>query len=181
VLRRRRSLSSWLRRLLGDELYERLLEYSSRRGVSQEDALRDLVAKGLRYYELEKAYGKRVSDREVWDRRFYFMKVEAGYLRYKLRLREVVEDIRRVLMVLSSTVSELQTCSGVDERLVEELRGFVSEYMRRYIFAGREETGSEEVSDAEVLESVKEVVKRYEALLHPETRSSSPHSRSVDT
>ncbi len=175
---RRRGGGGLVRRLLGEELYESVAGYAAKRGLGIEEALCELVRKGLRYAELESLYGRNVAAREVWDRRFYFMKVEACYLRYKLRLREVVEDMRRVLMVMSSLVSELGSLGGD----VEGLRSLVKHYMDKYLFSNRDALQVEEdVSDEEVLRSIKEAVARYEEALHSETRRGGPRSHSGGT
>ncbi len=60
-----------------------LRDYAEKKNMSLEDALHDLIVKGYRYQQLETMYGKHVSDREVRDKRFYFLKIEAGYLYYR--------------------------------------------------------------------------------------------------
>ncbi len=173
----RKELESLLQTMLGDE-YEQLRRYAEKRETSLEQALRELVKKGYRYHELETMYGDPSSHREVWDKRWYYFRVEAAYLNCRLRLRDVINDLRGLAMTFSSTVAELETmykrCGMLNENAkahLERLRGFVDYYMETYIHSYRryvESTSgeeSDEPSEEEVIENVKEALKKYEKLL----------------
>ena len=173
----RKELESLLKSILGDE-YEQLRRYAEKHETSLEQALRELVRKGYRYHELETMYGDPSAHREVWDKRWYYFRVEAAYLNCRLRLRDVINDLRGLAMTFSSTVAELETmykrCGVLNENAkahLERLRGFVDYYMETYIHSYRryvENTSGEEndePSEEEVIESVKEALKKYEKLL----------------
>ncbi len=172
-----KGLESLLQSILGDE-YEQLRRYAEKSETSLDQALRELVKKGYRYHELETMYGDPSTHREVWDKRWYYFRVEAAYLNCRLRLRDVINDLRGLAMTFSSTVAELETmykrCSMLNENAkahLERLRGFVDYYMETYIHSYRryvESTSSEdgdEPSEEEVIESVREALKKYERLL----------------
>ena len=73
---------------LPEEVVNAVNYYASKVGKGFNEALADLVSKGLRYYELEVMYGSDLRRREVWDRRFYFLKVDAGTSTTGLGLRK---------------------------------------------------------------------------------------------
>ncbi len=166
-----------LRKLLGDELLKEVNEYAGRKGVNIEDALRDLIKKGIRYAELERVYGKDVTDREVWDKRFYYLKVESAYLHCRLRVGELVEELRRFIIRYSGLAAALEICyeryAPKSERLEKELeelrraRKIADEYLDKYVLGRVGDEGLEGggVSDEEVIKSIEEGLKRYKKLI----------------
>ena len=73
---------------------------------NRERAVRDLLIKGYWYWLLEKKYGKeRVGSREAWDKTYSCLKVESGYLYYRLRLSDVIEELRSLLFIFSGFLS----------------------------------------------------------------------------
>ncbi len=177
-----------LRKLLGEDLLKEVEEHARRRKMGVEDALRDLVRKGIRYVELEDMYGKYVTDREVWDRRFYYLKVESAYLHCRLRVKELVEELRRFIIRYSGLAAALEICyeryAPKNERLLKELeelrraRRIADNYLDKYVLGGREEGDEEgELSDEEVIKSVEEGLRRYkEVLLKGREGSGGKHS-----
>ena len=172
-----KELTQLLRGILGDQ-FDSLRRYAEKKGISIVDALRDLVKKGYRYHELELMYGDPSTHREVWDNRWYYFRVEAAYLNCRLRLRDVINDLRGLAMTFSSTVAELETmykrCGLLNENArahLDRLRGFVNYYMETYIHSYRryvESTSpdnSDEPSEEEVVENVKKALKRYEEII----------------
>ena len=165
-----------LKKLLGEDLLKDVEEYARRRRVGVEDALRELVKKGIRYVELEDMYGKYVTDREVWDRRFYYLKVESAYLHCRLRVKELVEELRRFIIRYSGLAAALEICyeryAPKNERLLKELeelrraRRIADEYLDKYVLGGRGEGEEEgELSDEEVIKSIEEGLKKYKEIL----------------
>ena len=66
-------------------------------------------------------------------------------LYYRLRLKEVIDEMKPLVMTLSGVLSDLETCygrclsekSGLSGELkkVEELREIVKDYLDRYLMA----------------------------------------------
>ncbi len=142
--------------------------------VDRDEALRKLLEMGARYYSLSKTYGEAVDRRELWDRRFYYMNVEAGYLYYRYRLGEVINDFEHVLRLLSTLVGELENCykkceDMSIEKAMEKVREFqenVIKYFNEYIEEARKDLNQEKyVSDKEVLKSIKAIIRKYEETL----------------
>ncbi|BEP17416.1 hypothetical protein PYJP_07680 [Pyrofollis japonicus] len=161
-----------LSELLGD-LYSYVERYAKKKNMRIVDALRELVNKGYRYHELEEMYGDPSRHREIWDKRWYYFRVEAAYLNCRLRLRDVINDLRALALSFSSTVSELETmyrrCALTNENAkahLDRLRDLVNYYMDTYIHSYRkyEDTGShdsDEPSEREVIESVEKILEEY--------------------
>lgn len=143
-------------------------------GVSFDQALKRVIEDGLRYVELENAYGEGVKDRELWDKIYRLLKVESAYLHYRLLYREAVEEIQGLIMTLSSVVSDLETCfnslpKGADNvtelraKEIERLRKYIRLYMERYLrrpSSNKSEEGGD-VNDEDVLKEIEDLVKKY--------------------
>jgi len=147
-------------------------EYSSKNNITEYDALIELTEKGFHYYELEKIYDKDVHDREVWDKRFYYLELESRYLHYKLRLKEVIEELESLVLTLSRLVNSLETCYrkaiGDPKRLKSELNGLnkikslLQYYLDTYVIGVKKDLKEGfGKSDEYVLKSVIETVERY--------------------
>jgi hypothetical protein len=157
---------------LPGEVYDLVAGYAAGKGISLEEAIAELLRKGYEYSDLEKKYDKSVHDREVWDRRYYFLEIESAYLYYKLRSSEIYEDAKALAMTLSSVVSALehmaQRCGFSDGNMAEylsRLRSTARHYMDKYVLASRREEDAPEVSDAEVLRSIEETLEKYKRTL----------------
>jgi hypothetical protein len=162
---------------LPEDVYELVTGYAASNGVGLGEAVADLLRKGYEYADLEKRYGKSVHDREVWDRRYYFLKVESAYLYYRLRLRELYEEVRTLAMNMSSLVSALEHVvrrCGLEDRTMDEylsrMRSVAKHYIDSYVLSSRELQDTPEVSDAEVVRSIEEVLERYKQVLLQEKR-----------
>ncbi len=155
------------------EVLPLIRDYAEKKNMSIEDALHDLIVKGYRYYQLETMYDKHVSDREVWDRRFYFLKIEAGYLYYRMRLRDAIEDLRSLAMILSGTISSLEMCykrclqsvDGGSLNEIKRLRQIAEYYLQTYVLnLSRELEEKKYANDEEILHSIEETVAKYRRL-----------------
>jgi len=147
-------------------------EYSSRNNIGKYDALIELIQKGFQYYELEKLYGKDVHDKEVWDKRFYYLEIESRYLHYKLRLKEVIEKLKSLVLTLSKVVNRLEFCykkflsdqDVINSELNElnNVKSLLQYYLNSYVIEVkkdiRESFGK---NDEYVLKSILETVDKY--------------------
>jgi len=163
-----------------EDIYQLVVNYSVSNNIGIEEAIIELLRKGYEYSDLEKKYDKYTHDREVWDRRYYFLKVETAYVYYRLKLRDLYEEIKSLTMTLSSVVSTLehalQRYSITDEHMTEYLNKvheIVKHYLDSYVLTSRKEENAPEVSDAEVIRSIEETLDRYKKLIGKE-----PHYRS---
>jgi hypothetical protein len=157
---------------LPGEVYDLVVGYAASNRIGLEEAIAELLRKGYEYSDLEKKYDKSIHDREVWDRRYYFLEIESAYLYYKLRSSEIYEDAKALAMTLSSVVSALehmvQRCGFSDGNMAEyvsRLRSTARHYMDKYVLASRREEDVPEVSDAEVLRSIEETLEKYKRTL----------------
>jgi len=162
---------------LPEDVYELVTGYAASNGVGLGEAVADLLRKGYEYADLEKRYGRGVHDREVWDRRYYFLKVESAYLYYRLRLRDLYEEVRTLAMNMSSLVSALEHVvrrCGLEDRTMDEylsrMRSVAKHYIDSYVLSPKELQDTPEVSDAEVVRSIEEVLERYKQVLLQEKR-----------
>jgi|GEM_PF-1347830 len=150
-------------------------EYSSRNNIGEYDALIELIEKGFRYYEFEKLYGKDIHDREVWDKRFYYLEIESRYLHYKLRLKEVIEELKSLVLTLSKVVNRLELCykkfldnqEVINSELNElsKVKSLLQYYLNSYVIKVekdlRESFGK---NDEYVLKSILETVDKYKKM-----------------
>jgi len=167
-----------LKELLGEDTYNVVKRYAKERGLSFEDAVRELIVKGARYAELENIYGKDVTDREVWDKRFYYLKVESAYIHCRLRVKELAEELRSFIMRYAGVVAALEICyeryAPKNERIAAELeelrraRKIADEYLDRYVLGkGVKDVAleGEAVSDEDVIKSIEEGLRKYRELI----------------
>jgi len=157
---------------LPPEVVQLVEEYAQEKGLDFRKALEDLVKKGYRYAQMEKIYGKSVHDREIWDKRFYYLKVEAGYLYYRMRFRDLLEEMRSLSMILLGTVKSLELCyqryapkSDIIEKELNELKKLeqtAKRYVEEFVLMGRRELEEKVYADdREILKSIEETLKRY--------------------
>ena len=141
---------------------------------SPSEAITKLVKMGYRYWNMRSQYGDDLSDRELWDIRFRLLKLESGYLHYKLMLRDALEQLRTLTMNLSSALSQLNTClarlkdvdpnANVDLEDAEKYKRVLEEYSREFIFSAREEIESGQcggVSDEEIIKDIENLLRIY--------------------
>jgi len=173
-----RGVEDVLRGVLGEEVFESLERYARDRGLRVEDALKELVLKGVRYAELERMYGKDVADREVWDKRFYYLKIESAYIHCRLRVKELAEELRSFIMRYAGVVAALEICyeryAPKNERIAAELeelrkaRKIADEYLDKYVLGkGVKDIAleGEAVSDEDVIKSIEEGLRKYREIL----------------
>jgi len=174
---------------LSEEAARLVEKYAIRKNLDLNKALTELVEKGYQQYRLEETYGEGINNRELWDRRFYYLKIESGYLYYRLRLSEVVEEMKNLILIMSGLIGDLEscykTCLGRSRLVLEEeeklrnLRETLNRYFDRYINVVREELGKKKyVDDREVIKSIEETIRKYkeefrlegkEKMLRPDT------------
>ncbi len=160
--------------LKGLQSYElnKLREYASKNGLTLEEALKEVVKKGIRYIDLEETYGKGVEDKDLWDKRYHFLKIESAYLHYRMLLREALDEMRSLLMTLSSVVSSLEICynslpdkggQGWQYRAaeVEKLKKLVNIYMNKFVKPHEEELQRTHAEDEEVLQTIEDLMRKY--------------------
>jgi hypothetical protein len=89
-----------------------ILEYymKTTETTDQEKAVMDLLEKGYRYWLLERNYGEEnVRDRVNWDPVYWSMKLASGFAFYKIRLRDAVEELKKLTMSLSGVLGDFKT------------------------------------------------------------------------
>ena len=176
-----------LERVLSSDVLEIVRAYAREREIDLHRALEELVRKGYRYAQLEKMYGKSLHDREVWDKRFYYLKIEAGYLYYRMRFRDALEELRSMAMILMGTVRSLELCyqryapksEAVQRELeeLEKLKKLAQHYTQNYVLAGRRELEEKKYAeDEDVIKSIEETLERYKEMLKRERESRSLES-----
>ncbi len=157
---------------LPPEISRLVEEYAQEKGMDFRKALEELVKKGYRYAQMEKMYGKSVHDREVWDKRFYYLKIEAGYLYYRMRFRDLLEEMRSLSMILLGTVKSLELCYQryapkneiIEKELkeLEKLERTARRYIEEFVLSGRKELEEKVYADdREVLKSIEETLRKY--------------------
>ncbi len=162
---------------LPPEVSQLVEEYASSKGIDFAKAVEELIKKGYRYAQLERMYGKSVHDREIWDKRFYYLKVEAGYLYYRLRFRDLLEELRSMAMILMGTVRSLELCyqryapktESISQELkeLEKLKRIAKYYTEEYVLSGMKELEERRYADdREVIESIEETLKRYKEAMN---------------
>lgn len=170
-----------LKELLGEDTYSIVERHAKEHGLSFEEALRELIVKGARYVELENIYGKDVTDREVWDKRFYYLKIESAYIHCRLRVKELAEELRSFIMRYAGVVAALEICyeryAPKNERIAAELeelrkaRKIADEYLDKYVLGkGVKDIAleGEAVSDEDVIKSIEEGLRKYREIMKRE-------------
>ena len=171
-LRSRRDNGSELSVPLDD--IEDILDYymKSRKLESKAEAIKELVKMGYKYWTLEKSYGDNMNDREVWDTTYRLLKVEGRYLYYRLRLREVMEEMRRLSLILSSMMSELEICYKllkelnpefkVDEEKLRRNKENVERYVDEYVTALKRDLNEKRYeAEEDLLKELEDLLTRY--------------------
>jgi len=146
-------------------------KYAEKHHVSYLQALKELIQKGLRYDELERQYGKDVDSRELWDKRFYYLKIESGYLYYRLRLKEVIDELKTLAIRFAGVLGSLETCykqcissEALDAELkkLADLKEFIRYYLDTYVITVNKELEEKKYADdKEIIKFVEEALKKY--------------------
>lgn len=158
--------------LLSNDIYLIIRNYADKEEKGFNEAMEELIYKGYKYYQLEKLYDKDVNDRKVWDRRYYFLTVEGRYLHYKLRVRELIEELKNQTLQLLSILSQLESCykrylpegevRDKEIKRVKKMKESVKQYADKYLFSSRD--GSAEdvyVDDMELIKSIEKALSKY--------------------
>ncbi len=173
--KRRDSLGNVIEVNVDEELSGMLKYFMESEGVSsRSEAITRLVKMGYRYWNMRSQYGDNLSDRELWDIRFRLLKLESGYLHYKLMLRDALEQLRTLTMNLSSALSQLNTClarlkdadpnANVDLEDAEKYKRVLEEYSKKFIFSAKEEIESGQcggISDEEIIKDIENLLRVY--------------------
>ncbi len=153
--------------------------YSRENDIDFNSSVEELIAKGYEYHKMESYYKKNIRDREVWDKRFYFLTVESRYLYYKLKVRELYEELKTQTLQLSSILSQLEYCyqrymknnENAREELekIREMRKSLDKYADKYLLINRKSSSQDEyIDDDEVISSIKETLARYIEIMRKE-------------
>ena len=142
--------------------------------TNKQKAIRDLVVKGYWYWLLERKYGsEKAGSREAWDKDYNCLRIESGYLYYRLRLSDAIEELKNLLFIFSGLLSDLSTCYRelrkrdpkvkIDENRIEEYKNKLDKYMKEYVLSLRRELENKKYVEDETafLEEVEEIVHRY--------------------
>jgi len=163
-----------------EDIHQLVTNYSISNNIDFEEAVIELLKKGYEYSELEKKYDKYIHDREVWDRRYYFLKVESAYVYYRLKLRDIYEEMKSLAMTLSSVLSTLEHLLqryGIKDQnmdnYLDKMHATVKYYLDQYVLASRKEENSPEINDAEVIQSIEETLQKYKSILGREQNNTS--------
>ncbi len=138
------------------------------------DAIVKLIKKGYSYWLLERKYGERLEENsKIWSKEYWNLKTSSGFVYYRLRLKDAVDEIKRLAITMSSLLADLEDCyqrSGYvgKEEFVERLRKYritIEDYLNRFIFDLKkdiEQTSKNYVeNEEEFVEWVEENLKRY--------------------
>jgi len=154
------------RRRIPREVESLVREYAKDKGIDDERALIELVKMGYRGYKLQSAVG--------YDKMQYFLKVEASYLYYRMRVRELVEQIKSLALGLMGTVKLARTCleryapqsDAVAKELEElsKLEELARNVIREFITSIRKDVEEHSVDDEVVIQSLENLIKAYREL-----------------
>ncbi|MCE4600938.1 MAG: hypothetical protein F7C38_05170 [Desulfurococcales archaeon] len=158
---------------LDDELRGLVGYFMKSTGVNSiDEAVRALVRRGYDYWLLERKYGGDVDSMRVWDAGFKCMELEAGFLYYRMRVREVIEELKNAVLILSGVLADLEACyrecgaGGVDLDRISGYRAELSRYMDEYIKPLRDDVEEGKyVDEAEIVRHVEELVEKYKEKL----------------
>ena len=161
---------------LSSDILEIIGDYANKNEIEFNQSAIELIDKGYKYHQLEKLYNKDVNDREVWDKRYYFLIVESRYIHYKLKTRELYEELRNQTLQLASLLSRLEYCyqnyipnqeiSEEELKNIREMRKSLESYADKYLFANKDKLLKDEyIDDYEVIKSIEKILSKYKALI----------------
>ncbi len=174
-----------------DNRLKELLKYylNSKPEIGEDKALRELLEKGYRYWLLERNYGKdKISDRENWDPVYWSMKLASGFAFYKIRLRDAIEELKKLAMSLSGVLGDLKLCYEKPDavrrdpsfaRRIEEYQKEVNAYVEKFITALRKDVDSSEKyvgDEEEFLNELESLIADYRKLLMEKRSTLREHS-----
>lgn len=98
------------------------------------------------------------------------MRVESAFLYYRMRVREVIEELKNAILILSGVLADLESCyktckpEAVDLNRINEYRRELSRYMREYIRPLKEEAESDMGLDVDrVVRDVERLLAEYKS------------------
>jgi len=156
---------------LPEDIRALIKQYAERHHINYLQALKELIQKGLRYSELERQYGKDVDSRELWDKRFYYLKIESGYLYYRLRLKEVIDELKTLAIRFAGVLGSLETCYKqcmssealeVELKKLADLKEFIRYYLETYVITVNKELEEKKYADdKEIIKFVEKTLEKY--------------------
>ncbi len=162
----------------------RLLEYyMARSGIEDPgEAASRLVEEGYKRWIEESS--REGGEAGAWASLDWASRVAAGYAYYRLRLRDAVEEMRRLTMTLSGVLADLKAClrdpGGFRDRgeILKRLEAYEAElkrYVDEFITSLRRDydSGDRYTDDEELLEVLEGVVEEYRRILAEKLRGRS--------
>jgi hypothetical protein len=169
-----------LSEILDEKTVKIVKDISRETKMPEKEVIKELVSDGLKYRELEKKYSL-IDKREVWDNRFYYLKIEAGYLYYRLRIKELIDELKSLAMMSTGIAKELEMCyslleskeNSIKERRenLKKLQEHLEKYIEEYVLPDEKELEEKRYADDKiVIESIKKVLKAYEKAISDEDK-----------
>ncbi len=164
-----------LKEITIDDETAKLIEYFMRTEKLDDinNTIIQLIKKGYSYWLLERKYGKNLEEHKVWSKEYWNLKTSSGFVYYRLRLKDAIDEIKRLAITMSSLLADLEDCykrSGYTKKdyFVEKLRKYritIEDYLNRFIFDLKkdiEQTSKNYVeNEEEFIEWVEENLQRY--------------------
>ena len=161
------SKNSILKLRLSENTLKLIEYYMNKEGVKEYSrAIEKLVELGY-----ESWVSSKTSRAESIDR---ILAVEAGYAYYRLRLREVLDELKSIAMLLSGLASELKVCLnelektglykniGGRRKRLEETEEKVKRVIDKYILdVKRDLDEKRRISDKELVDSIERILREY--------------------
>ncbi len=122
--------------------------YMIKRNLSFNDAVNELIEKGYNYWLLEQKYKDKVNSEEVWNSSYRILRIEAGFLYYRLRTRELVEELKNIVFILSGVIADLESCYETLKKYekirinidkIKRYRDELNKYLKSYVFSNYRE------------------------------------------
>jgi hypothetical protein len=164
--------------ILEEKILDNVRKISSEKKLSEKEVVNQLITDGLKYRELKRKYSV-IDTRDVWDNRFYYLKIEAGYLYYRLRVKELLDEIKSLSMMATGIAKELELCynmlescgKDLEERKdnLKELQKGLKKYVEEYVLPDEIELEEKRYADDKtVIESIKKILETYEKVIEDE-------------
>jgi len=163
---------------LEEGLRERIEYYMRETGIDGiDEAVGSLVEKGYKYWLMENSYKDKIGERVNWDPVYWSMKLASAYAYYKLRLRDAVEEMKKLTMALGGVLGELRLCYEKPETVkgdtaykekIELYRRQLEAYVEKFITSLRVDLDGPDnyvEDEEEFLRELEELVKKYRAMV----------------
>jgi high-affinity Fe2+/Pb2+ permease len=166
--------------LLDDETKNMLEYFMMTEGISDiREAIRLLLRKGYDYWLLEKKYSKDlIESGKIWDQSYFNLRASSGFVYYRLRLKDAIDEIKRLSITMSSLLADLESCYKEAKGLsinkkevidkIEKYRATIEDYLNRFIFSLREDVEDKSKNyienEKEFINWIEENLKRYKEL-----------------